>query len=670
MRSLRYLAIILMVAATAAVGPAAEHGSHIALLVAQQGLEAWDAEMEAGTSTPELLPDGRARRNLAETNLNWAVALLESGERSELAQGVIEAVLEHQDLEDGSKTRGLFRWYADPAQPYSADATLYLAPALAHLAKSGRPEALQDRLRERAAMALEGLLSADRPKDSFGAAMWAGAVASLADAADQPAALDAAAKAVSGLLTRLKREGAGSIHSPTFDALRIGGLRWALEFAGNEAAQTEASTALRICYADMLQRYDPATAMVTGAIGTAYPADYLGDTGVAQYLLACDLPSALAQVSSPSPLAMYFALSDYELTSEQVAMAEAGGKELEIRARTPVSGEVEYPPLVEGEEELIAPAEARSTCTWVTEGMSLGTMSGEVGESTIPIMATCDLPERPTTYLYPFGGTATVQSAQSRGLAVCSFNFDGVGMGTALRAGVQGMLGRRDHIDRVLIGHHEWIGEPEAVGQNTVVAVRRGSSYVGIKILWVGGAGGTASSVKPAGIEWLREGNMDSLMLRVYARRGNYPLSEPMYDVRIGLLVEVAAASEFGSLEQFSEHVAGRKVSHSTSEDAVRIDNQDSRREIPGRHEIKTGAEIRFAKFLYHQVALEDETLPLGMTEELLRNRLISRTLPVELPAGYLWASPGLNLQQGAEPIFGPLPSPPAAEEAAGETPG
>ncbi len=651
MRSLRYLAIILSAVAVIGNASAAEHGSHIALLVAQQGLERWDAlheDTESPVETP-LITDGTERRNLAETNLNWAAALLESGERTELAHQVIEAVLSHQDTEDGSRTEGLFRWYADPDGGYSLDATLYLGPALAHLAASDRAGELRATLQERAGLALQGLLSSDRPKDGVGLAMWAGATACLAAAVDEPEGREAAASAVSGLYGRLKREGLAEVHSPTYDALRIGGLRWALQFAEDETAISEARGALQICYADMLQRYDPATGMLAGAIGTAYPADYLGNAGVARYLLACDLPSALALTRAPSPLAMYFALSDYDLSADLSAMAEDRSEEIQLRTRTP------------GPEDSEA-AEAVSTSTWVADGMSLGTMSGPVSTSSIPIMATCDLPERPTTYFYPFGGTVTLQSAQSGGLALCSFNFDRVGVGARIKAGVQGMLGRRDQIDRVIIGNHDWIGEPEAVGQNTVVAVQRGSSYVGIKILAVDSER-RAASVKPGSVEWLREGNMDSLMFRVYARRAGYPLSEPIHDVRVGLLIEVAAAADFANLDEFAERVAKRRVSQSISNERARVDEAEEAG-IPGRHEIRTGAEIKFARFAYHEMTLDESNLTLGLREELLRNQLISRTLPVALPEDYLWASPGLVLQRGEEPLIGPAAAEALAAEA------
>lgn len=641
MRLLRCLVPVLVIASAVAPARAAVHGSHLALLAAHRGLERWDRThdgADAATESP-LLADVGGRRNIAETNLNWAAALMRSGERPDLAERVIEAVLAHQDTVEGSPTRGLFRWYADPAEPYSADATLYLAPALAELAAASHGGGRQQALRAAAEMALQGLLSTQRPKGSFGAAMWAGAVAALGHAVERPAGQDAAAQAVSGILGRLRREGFDAVHSPTFDALRIGGLRWAHQFAVSDAARADAAAALQICYADLLQRYDPATGMVTGAIGTAYPGEYLGATGVAQYLLACDLPSALAQTRSVVPLVMYFALSDYALPADLLALAESDRRGTEIRTRTPAQ---------DG-----AGIEATSTCTWVGYGMSLGTMSGPVDGSCVPILATCDLPERPTSYVYPFGGPATLSSAQTGGLALCSFNFDGVGLGPRTRVGVACVLGRRDQIDRVLIGRHEWIGEPEAVGQNAVVAVRRGRSYVGLKILDVGPAAGTPTAVKPGGIEWFAEGNMDSLVLKVYGRQAHYPLAKPLFDVKVGLLVEVAPASQFGGLEEFAQHLSGRRVSQSTREERVRTDDTD-RRVIPGRDEPRTGAEIKFARYLYHEMALRDETLPLGLTEELLRNQLVSRTLPVELPQDYLWASPALTLVRGGEPVIGP----------------
>ncbi|MFW6156173.1 MAG: hypothetical protein ACOC7J_02545, partial [Armatimonadota bacterium] len=423
MRSLRYLAIIVSTVAVIGTASAAEHASQIALLVAQQGLERWDAldDDTDGSAESPLIRDATDRRNLAETNLNWAAALLESGERTELAYQVIEAVLSHQDTEDGSRTRGLFRWYADPEGAYSVDATLYLGPTLAHLAAAEQVGELRGTVQERAGLALEGLLSSDRPKDGLGLAMWAGATASLAAAVDEPEGREAAASAVSELYARLRREGLADVHTPTYDALRIGGLRWALQFAEDETTISEARAALQICYADMLQRYDPSTGILAGAIGTAYPADYLGNAGVARYLLACDLPSALARTRAPSPLAMYFALSDYDLPRDLSAMAEDRSGEIELRTRQPAPEDSEA-------------AEAVSTSTWVADGMSLGTMSGPVSTSSIPIMATCDLSERPTTYLYPFGGTVSMQSAQSGGLALCSFNFDRLGVGARIKA--------------------------------------------------------------------------------------------------------------------------------------------------------------------------------------------------------------------------------------------
>ncbi len=643
MRSLRQFVPILLGLATLVPACAAEHGPYLTLLVAQQGLEQWERTHPADAEAPQspLLTDAGGRANIAETNLNWAVALLRSGGRPELAAQVVVAALAHQDTAEGSKTRGLFRWYADPDEPYSADATLYLAPALAELATNAGGGESGEQLRARAALALQGLLTSARPKGGFGAAMWAGGVAALGQAVNDPAGQTASAQITAELLARMKRDGLGAIPSPTFDALRIGGLRWARQLATDETARATADACLQICYADMLQRYDQTTAMVTGAIGKAYPGEYLGQTGVAQYLLACDLPSALAQTRSVAPLAMYFTMSEYAMPPALLAMAEGERGAVEVRSRVPAA---------EGEG-----IESLSTCTWVGTGMSLGTMSGPVDAGRVPVLMTCDLPERPTSYLYPFGGPATLHSAQTGGLALCSFGFDGVGLGPRVRVGVACVMGRRDQIDRVLIGRHEWVEQPEAIGQNTVVAVRRGNTFVGLKILDTGPAESSPAPIKPGGIEWFAEGNMDSLVLKVYGRRADYVLDKPMYDVKVGLLVEVAPASQFGGLEEFAEHVSSRRVAQSTSTESIRTDVTDNPG-IPGRHEIKSLSQMKWARYLYHDIALRDETLGLGLIEELLRDQIVSRTLPVELPEDYLWASPGLSLVRGGEPLIGPQP--------------
>ena len=57
---------------------------------------------------------------------------------------------------------------------------------------------------------------------------------------------------------------------------------------------------------------------------------------------------------------------------------------------------------------------------------------------------------------------------------------------------------------------------------------------------------------------------------------------------------------------------------------------------------------MRYANYLYHDMTLVSEELTLGLKEELLRNQLVSRTLPVELPPDYLLVSPALTLTTGA----------------------
>ncbi len=637
MSLLRRLAPALLLALVANVGAAAQHGPHLALLAAQYGDGPYDRQQGLSyyDEASHLVRDRNGRLNLVESSLNYAAALLATGEQPERARQVVEAVLAHQDTEQDSPTRGLFRWMADESTDYDAHATTYLGPTLAHLAQTAEGD-LAGLLADSARLALQGLVKMpERPRDGFSQAMWAGAVCALAAAAEEPEAQAAGAQVVGRIVARLHTRGPAGVHSPTFDALRIGALRWAWQYAPSDEARADAETALRVYYADMLQRYYATNAMVAGAIGSTYAADYLARTGVSRYLLACDLPSALAATGDAAPLVMYFALSDYALPDDLVALAEGPRAPAEVRTRTP-SDEDDVP-------------EMSSTCTWVAPGMSLGTMSGMIDASSIPILATCDLPERPTSYFYVLGGPATVQSAQSGSLALCSFNFDAIGVGQRMKAAVRGILGRRDQIDRVIVGRHEWIGEPEAIGQNGVIAVQRGSSYLGVKILEVAIGAQPRSETKPGVLTWYAEGNMDSLMLTVYGRREEYRLGEPLFDVRVGLLVEVAPASGFGSLEEFAGHVGGRRVSQRVEQTRVRIDEQDER-QIPGRHEIKAVGEMRFARFLNHTIMLDDEEMPLGLTEELLRNQLVSRTLPVELPADYLWASPALSLEVGGDP--------------------
>lgn len=631
MRAPRRLVPLLMAMLVLPTMIASANVKQITERVVQQGLQMHE-QMRQADPAAVLLIDSAGRHNLAETNLNWAAALLTASVQVDLAQRVIAQSLQHQDREAGSATRGLFRWYAESGEQYSSDATLYIAPTVAYLSGATGVGELRGDLRQSARLALDGLLAMpDRPRYGYGGAMWAGAVLSLADRLGDADAAQEGVRALVSTTDALRRNGLGGVHSPTFDALRIGGLRWAWEHSPDEQSRNVAEAALGICYADMLQRYDATTAMVTGAIGHAYASDYLGQSGIARYLLACDLDSALELAQSVTPLGMYFALTGYSPHEELLALAQSSDAR-EVRTRTPdPAGE--------------AP-ELWSTCTWTAGGMSLGTMSGPVTGASIPLLATCDLPKRPTSYFYVYGGQATVHSAQFGPLALASFDFDEVGMGRRIQVGVRGVLGRRDQIDRVVIGVEDWIGEPRAVGQNVAIALQRGSSYLGIKILQTGPAGAAPPATKPGRIEWFAEGNMDSLLLTVAGRAATYPLPAPLHDVRVGLLVEVAHGDDFGSLDEFAAHLASRRVSQSLEEEKRRVETEEAR-QIPGRHEIRPIAEMRFARFLFHEMSLERSEQPLGLVQELLRNRLQSRTLPVELPDNYLWVSPALTLTTG-----------------------
>ena len=140
-------------------------------------------------------------------------------------------------------------------------------------------------------------------------------------------------------------------------------------------------------------------------------------------------------------------------------------------------------------------------------------------------------------------------------------------------------------------------------------------------------------------------------MLTIFGRRETYLLPKPLYDLRVGLLIEVAPAAEFGSLEEFAKHVGARRVTQRVEVTRVRTDLEEER-QIPGRDEPKALGEMRFARYLKHTMALVDDALPLGLTEELLRNQLVERTLPVTLPPDYLWVSPALTLVVGGDPAL------------------
>jgi hypothetical protein len=484
-------------------------------------------------------------------------------------------------------------------------------------------------------LALDALLS--RPpavEEEVGALMYAGAVCSLGATLGESAGQERGAAVVRQWLGSVVARGPARGHRLTFDGLKIGGLRWAWQNALDQAARADAETALQLAYRDLLQRYHPAAATVGGAIEQAYTADYTGAPGVGRYLLAADLPSALQGADELSPLAMYFALADYQLSPRLRALALERDQPYEVRTRSPV-------PEQSDEREA-------TTCTYVTPDFTLGTMSGPVGGGSVPVLATWDLGDRPTSYFYLIGPPAHLSSVHSGSLALCSFNFDGVGVARRHQVAVRGILGLRGGMGPVLVEGHEWIGDPEALAPGATVALQRGSSYLGVKILecGFGDTGRLEGDVKPGSIAWVGEGDDAALMLDVYGRQADYPLRTPLENVRVGLLIEVAPQAAYDTLSDFLMHVAQRRVVQQIRQKKERVRELEETQ--PGhRHDPKTRQEMVFVRSCTHSMALRAEDVTLGLVEDLLDNRLISQTLPVELPPDYLWLSPALSLDVG-----------------------
>jgi len=642
MRRPFWLLAVLAVIAILAAGPASAspHLSEIAERVVAYGEAYYDEEegLRHFDEESSFVRDRDGRLNVAECTLNCATAIFKVGRDPDKVVGMIAAVLNQQDQQTDSATRGLFRWFAENDAEYEVHATLYLAPVLAWLTRElGQTPGVDrsSRLTESCRLALDALLSHSfTPDREVGCLMAAGALCSLGAAVGDTTAQERGAGLVRQWLHRAAVRGAADGHRPTYDALKIGGLRWVWENAADESAREDAATALQLCYRDLLQRYHPAAATVGGAIQFAYPADYNGAGGLALYLLSADLPSALEANTDPGPLVMYFGLSDYEPPSELLALATSRDGAYEVRTRSPEDENAEEP--------------ETSTCTYVASGFTLGTMTGPCDSGSIPLFATWNLPKSATSYFYLAGGPAHLSSVQSGSLALCSFNFDYVGIARRYKVELRGVLGTRENMDGVMISGVEWLGEPAALAQGSSVALQQGGSYLGIKILQCGTGqrGGLPSGVKPGTIGWFGEDESASLMLDVYGRQADYALRQPLQNVRVGLLVEVATASAYESLAEFATVFSQRRVRQQMQYRKERVKEQEETDPLRP-HDPKTKAEMVFVRTLEHSMSLDTGEVQLALLEDLLRNRVMSQTLPVELPPNYLWLSPALSLNVG-----------------------
>jgi hypothetical protein len=621
------LLLTLLVPAGAQLRPA---DNDLAAAAVAYGLQHLDPETG-------LIRDANGAPNLAESSIGFVAAALATGQELETALKVLDRLLACQQA-DGPQ-QGHFPWQLDRTPVPAPDAGLYLAPLLGYLARHHTP-ALGPERHQRLQAACRALLTALsrlplQPADDARWLLRAAARASLSAALSDPEG--PAVAEVAAWTALVTTTGLPNGHSATFDAVRLVALKWIYEFSSAEA-RPQLLPALTLAATDLALRTDRTAGLLTGSLWQAYPTDYLLAGGFARYVLYTDFGAP--PPPSVEPYALAALLPSWRAPLALTTLADTLPRQLTTRS---LSG-----PLAQ-------------TTTYLAPGFSLGTQSGLVGESSIPLLATFTQPSlRPTLYLFASPLPCHAQAVQSGGLALLSFNFDRIGVGSRRTAWVRGLLGRAEDIEAVYCYGSRWNDQPTSLGERETVVFSTRGCFVGLMLTRVGPAADQdGPPAKPATLRWSHENRQGDLTLTINARHDDYPLSRPLQNVRAGVVISIVPQADYLNLEAFAREFATGRFKQTVKTRQELVSGPETARQgpaviVPQPHSKR---EYVYRQVLEHTVEFTLGEKSLTLVEDLTAEQVLSRSVNGQpLTGEALWQAeaftfgPGLSLADALKP--------------------
>lgn len=607
MRIFRHMLWLLLCLPALAAGEADDPALRAALVAGQSRFDAASG----------LVRDDSGALNIPEASAGYMAACLATGQDLDRARQVLDRIIAAQIA--SGRDAGLFPWAVAPEAPGSADATLYALPllscALRHHEATLGPD-LTASLRgalERSQRALTRLEMKPADDARFLLRSAALATATAALGGDSGFAAEDAAQWLRAAL----KTGLPAGHSPTFDAVRLVALKWIWESVEPER-RPAVEQALALASVDLAGRVHPPAEYLAGAMTHGFAGDYARASGFPSYVLHTDFGLPLPERVEP-----YLAAAALPQWHAPQSVRDVTG--LTGMRRTRAIG-----------------APVTATDTYVGQFFSLGTMSGQVAQATIPIFATFRRTERPTMYFYCTPAAATVQSVQADNLALCSFNFDGVGTTGLTNVAVNAVLGTPEEVQEVYCYGVPWNGLPTSVGEMESIAVATEECFVGLTVTRTGAASSNqGAAARPAVLEWSEPNGAGNLMLTIRARPQEYPLPRPVYDMRAGVVIEVASRLAYPTLADFARHIGAGRVKQAVKSGRELVSGGDKPRDpnvlIP---EPRSRGDRTYRTIIQQTIEYTNEGRSLKLVEDLRLNEALERQIDgAPLDATALWES-------------------------------
>jgi hypothetical protein len=285
-----------------------------------------DANFDSSTRIVRRSDKTHNRLDVCQRSLEYAAALFSAGERTDRANAVVSAVLDHQDLSKDSPTFGNFHWWGDETRVGDRNAVCFMTPWLSHIAlahKGKLTAANATRLSESLRHCIQGVRAHRSGADYSNIWLLKAASLVMLGRALDDASLEAdGAKRIQRWIKLTARQGVCEYNSPCYSAVAVYALEWVYHYAASDDLRRQVSQVLDYLYADIFQHWHWEAGIGVGTHSRAYPDDR--DTGLS--LVSCLVFKQCGQpLRTPiTPFLYVFAVNDYPVPER---IREAARKE-------------------------------------------------------------------------------------------------------------------------------------------------------------------------------------------------------------------------------------------------------------------------------------------------------------------------------------------------------
>lgn len=483
---------------------------------------------------------------VAQTPLEYAIALLESGGDAARANRIIRRTADFQDRDPASPTYGNFLWMTHWERVMDRNAVSFMTPNYAYLWRRHRPK-LDARTRacleSLFPLALRGVL-AHRVPPAYTNIFLLNILSKLelaAILADEATAHEARSD-WTAWAADVSQHGIGEYNSPCYTAVDLYALEGIREAAPTAPFRREVEVLLEYVWTEFAANFHAGIKCLTGPMSRAYPSDYLYGNGLSGVIAFQQFGTRYASFDSNgglTPFVVNFAMRRYVLPERIRAIA--------LHKSLPVT--------VRG----FVPQHDLAWVNYLTRDFSLGSQAGRYGGQEMPVfLAFRTRRKRRSLFFKSDPALAVLASAQDAGLLLGGFHYAQDSAWSKLEKEVRDAAAIRLYLGPTRYLHQKLFLK-RLPGRNgtcpassLLVAVQLGTVFVGIQAFLAGPADGK----NEVNIE--RQGKETVLVWQL----GGPPSGADNDALPVAaFFLVVAEVAAHANLKDFARHVAGYTVS-------------------------------------------------------------------------------------------------------------